>query len=71
MENNMMELNMDELDKVSGGWERSQLTPEEYREYKELLDASFKAVADNDRKRFSEILAQLADFSARMKAIYG
>ena len=71
MENSMKELNMDELDKICGGWEGSQLTPEEYREYKELLEASFKAVADNDRKRFSEIYAQIADFSARMKAIYG
>ena len=53
MKNNTMEMNLDELEKVSGGWEGSQLTSEEYREYKELWDAAFKAVADNDRKRFS------------------
>ena len=33
MENNMMEMNLEELEKLSGGWEDSQLTPEEYREY--------------------------------------
>ena len=71
MENNMKELNMDELDKISGGWESSQLTPEEYREYKELLEASFKAVKDNDRERYSKIFAQIKDFSARMIAKYG
>ena len=71
MENNMMEMNLEEMEKLSGGWEDSQLTPEEYREYKELWDASFKAVADNDRERFSKIFAQIEDFRKRMKAIYG
>ena len=71
MMNNMMELNLNEIENVSGGWEGSQLTPEEYREYKELLAASFKAVEDNDRERFAEIFARIRDFSARMKAIYG
>ncbi len=71
MESNMKELNMDELEQISSGWESSQLTPEEYREYKKLWDASFKAVKDNDRELYSKIFAQIRDFSARMIAKYG
>ena len=71
MANGMQELNMDELDKVGGGWEDSQLTPEELREYKELREAFFKAYEDHDRDRFGEIGAKMRAFGDRMIAKYG
>ena len=71
MENNMQELNMDELDKICGGWEPSQLTPEELREYNALREAFFKAYEDHDRDRFAQIGAKMRAFGDRMTAKYG
>ena len=71
MENNMKELNMDELDKICGGWEASQLTPEELREYNALREAFFKAYEDHDKDRFAQIGAQMRVFGDRMTAKYG
>ena len=64
---NSKELNMEELDKISGGWDRSQLTPEEKRE----LDRLLKAYWEKAENFYDYEWIALRNFYAEMAKKYG
>ena len=64
---NSKELNMEELDKISGGWDRSQLTPEEKCE----LDRLLKAYWEKAENFYDYEWIALRNFYADMAKKYG
>ena len=67
----MQELNMEELDKICGGWEPSQLTADELHEYRALREEYQRALNAKDRDRLVESLVKMRAFGDRMTAKYG
>jgi hypothetical protein len=71
--NGMRELRLDELDMVSGGWTKDQLTPEERQKLEHLANELMKeGTSDNcDQNRLYMIADQMEAFYDELKAIYG
>ena len=67
----MQELNMEELDKISGGYKTSQLTADELHELSALREAYQRALNEKDGDKLVEILVKMRAFGDRMTAKYG
>lgn len=61
------ELNIEELEKISGGWDRSQLTPEEKRK----LDSLLKDYWEKAENFYDPEWIGLRNFYADMAKKYG
>lgn len=71
----MKDMNLEELEEVSGGWSRGQLTPEERKRLEELewnYALVYRSMEDGcDSRRLSNAYAELKQFKSEMQAKYG
>lgn len=70
---NIKKLALDELEKVAGGWEESQLNEQERSRYHEIFDRleHMKDTGEGSQDEADELMKRLTEFHLEMDSKYG